>query len=147
MSTVTVSIDRASLSLTALAITNDGATYQIAQDGLGEPNITWRRLSAPDSANIHGTEYIGAVKEQTSIPLVVIVKAASSSALKTARDALFAALSQFSYPVTITVDGVAEVWTAGPADWARSTTVQPGQVAQFFTSLTVTVPVYPIPGS
>jgi hypothetical protein len=144
MSTITVSIDRTSLSLSALAATNDGATYQIAQDGLGDPGITWRKSTMPDSDDIHGSEYVAAAKEQTSIPLEVIVKAASSSALKTARDALFAALSQFTYTVTVTVDGVSDVWTAGPADWARSTAVQPGQVAQFFTVLTITIPVYPI---
>lgn len=144
MSTVSVSIDRSSLSLAALVATDNDATYRIAMDGLGEPGITWRKTSMPDSQDTHGTEYVSAVKEQTSIPLSVIVMAASSAALKTARDALFDALSQFTYMVTVTVDGVAETWDAGPADWSRSTTVQPGQVAQFFAAYTITIPVYPI---
>src|SRR5690349_11923378 len=144
MSTVSVSLDRSSLSLAALVAADDGATYQIAQDGLGDPGITWRKLTMPDSNDVHGSEYVAAVKEQSSIPLTIIVKASSSAALKTARDALFDALSQFAYTVTVTVDGVAEAWAAGPADWSRSTTVQPGQVAQFFTVLTITIPVYPV---
>jgi hypothetical protein len=143
MSMATVSIDRSSLTLAALVIADDGATYQLTKDGLGEPGISWRTTSMPDSQDVHGSEPLSHVKEQTSIPLEVMVKAASSSALKTAVTALKKALSQFSYPVTVTVDGVADTWSASPASWSRGT-VQPGQVAQFFTVLTITIPVYPI---
>lgn len=144
MSVATVSIDRSSLSLSALTITDDGATYQLAQDGLGRPGITWRLASAPDSANVHGTEYVGAAREQSSLPLTVIVKAASSSALNTAVAALEDALSQFAYDVTVTVDGVAKVWPASPAAWSFTTPVSPAQVTQFYTLMTITLPVYPI---
>lgn len=143
-STATVSIDRTSLTLSALAITDDGATYQLKQDGLTRPAITWRLTSVPDSINIHGTEYIGVAKEQTSIPLEVIVKSTTSSALNTAVVALETALSQFTYTVTVTVDGVAKVWTAGPASWSFPMPTGPSDVAQFFTLMTVSIPVYPI---
>jgi hypothetical protein len=144
VSTVSVSIDRSSLSLAALVATDDGATYQIQQDGISRPAITWRKLAAPDSADVHGTEYIAAVKEQTSIPLNVIVKSASTSALQMAIDDIEAAISQFSYSVTVTVDGAAKTWAASPAAWSFSTPITPGQVAQFFTLMTITIPVYPI---
>lgn len=144
MSTVTVSIDRTSLSLSALSITDDGATYQISQDGLSRPGVTWRMAAVPNSADTHGTEYVAAAKEQTSIPLEVIVKAASSAALNTAVEALLDALSQFSFDVTVTVDGVAKTWAASPASWAPKAAAGPAQVAQHFEVLTVSIPVYPI---
>jgi hypothetical protein len=144
MSTVTVAIDRASLSLSALTIANDGATYQIGMDGLSRPGRTWRITSAPDSADVHGSVPIAAALEQTSIPLEVIVKSTSSSALNTAVDALFAALSQFIYPVTVTVDGVAKVWSASPATVTPKAATGPAQVAQFFEVFTVTIPIYPV---
>lgn len=141
MSTASVSIDRTSLSLSALVIADDGATYQLGKDGLGEPNMTWRITSMPDSNDIHGSEPVTAVKEATSLPLTVIVKAASSAALKTATTALTDALSQFAYTATVTVDGQSDVWQCSPASWARSNAVQPGEVAQFFKVLTVTIPL------
>lgn len=146
MSTVTVSIDRSSLpgALSPLVIADDGATYQIGQDGLGRPARSWRTTNMPDSADVHGSEPIAAVLEQTSIPLEVIVKAASSAALNTAVEALFDALSQFTYKVTVTVDGVAKTWSASPAPIAPKAPTGPSQVAQFFEVFTVTVPVYPI---
>lgn len=147
MSTAEVSIDRSSLSLAALVVSDDGATYQIKQDGLTRPGITWRLTAAPDSADVHGTEYVAAVKEQTSLPLDVIVKAASSAALDTACVALEDALSQFSYPVTVTVDGVAKVWSSSPAAWSYSRPTDLAEVQQHFTVMTLTIPVYPIPGS
>ena len=146
MSTVTVALDRTSLpgSLAPLAITDDGATYQIGQDGLGRPGRTWRMGSMPDSQDVHGTEYVSAVLEQTSVPLEVIVKAASSAALDAAVDALFDALSQFAYTVTVTVDGVAKSWSASPAMVTPKAPTGPAQVAQFFEVFTITIPVYPV---
>lgn len=147
MSTATVSLDRTSLSLSALAITDDGSTYQLKQDGLSRPAMTWRFTTMPDSADIHGTENVAAARERTTIPLEVIVKSTSSSALNTAVVALETALSQWAYDVTVTVDGVAQVWHAAPAAWSFSQPTSPGMVAQFFTLMTITIPVYPIAGS
>lgn len=141
MSTASVSIDRTSLSLSALVIADDGATYQLGMDGLGEPNMTHRTTSMPDSQDVVGSEPVSAVKEATSLPLTVIIKGSSSAALKTAVTALTDALSQFTFTATVTVDGQSDVWTCSPASWARSTAVQPGEVAQFFKVLTVTIPL------
>jgi hypothetical protein len=148
VSTVTVSIDRSSLSLTALVASDDGATYQIKQDGLTRPAITWRLTAAPDSADVHGTEYVAAAKEQTSLPLDIIVKAASSAALNTACVALEDALSQFTYTATVVVDGVTKVWSCAPAAYSpTSGLIEFGMVNGHFDVFTVTIPVYPIPGS
>lgn len=142
-----VALDRSSLSLSDLVIDDDTtATYVLLKDGLGRPGITWRLGAMPDSADVHGTEYVSAVKEQTSLPLRVMVQAASSAALDVAVTALEDALSQFTYPVTVDVDGVARVWSGAPAAWSTESGVQHAYVAGFFDVLLVTIPVYPVPG-
>jgi hypothetical protein len=143
---VSVSVDRSALSLTALVFNADGPTYRITEQGLGRPGITWRRTAAPDSVNVHGTEYVAASKEQSSLPLEVGVYAGTTADLDAACVALEDALSQFAYDVTVTEDGVVKVWSAGPADMA-SGLVDSGEVASHIRTYTITIPVYPIPGS
>lgn len=144
--TTVVSIDRSSLSLAALTIDDTtAAPYMLMVDGLGRPAITWRLTSMPDSADAHGTEYIAAVKEQSSLPLRVMVRAGTSAALNTAVTDLEDALSQFSYTVTVTVDGVAKTWSCSPAAYGiDGSQVDYFKVVQHYEVLTITVPVYPI---
>ena len=146
MSIATVSIDRSSLpgTLSPLLVTDDDATYRLTLDGLGEPGYTWRERLMPDSADVHGSELVAAVLERTSLPLEVIVMASSSAALKTAMTALRDAVWQFSYPVTVTVDGQSETWAGcGPAAWALSNSkVDHSHVAQFFRVVTIVIPLY-----
>lgn len=146
MSIATVSIDRSSLpgSLSPLTITDDGATYRLTLDGLGAPGYTMRETLMPNSADVRGSELIAAVPERTSLPLEVVVMAASSSALATAVTALRDAVWQFSYPMTVTVDGVSETWAGcGPAAWALSNDkVDHSHVAQFFRVFTIVIPLY-----
>lgn len=141
-----VTIDRSSLSLSDLVISDAfDATYQLLRDGLGRPAITWRMTAAPDSVDVHGTEYLAAVKEQTSLPLKVMVQAASTGALDTAVTALEDALSQFTFPVTQDIDGVTKVWSASPASYgADSGQVVHARVLQHFEVMVITIPIYPI---
>jgi hypothetical protein len=147
--TASVTIDCSSISAPNVVISDDPTgTYVLLFEGLGRPAITWRLTSAPDSVNVHGTEYVAAVKEQTSLPLKVMVQAASSAALDTAVTALEDALSQFTYPTTVAVDGVSKVWSCAPAAYSpTSGLVDASMVAQHFDVYTITIPVYPIPGS
>lgn len=95
--------------------------------------------------NVHGSEYVGAVKEQTSLPLKVLVQAASSAALDTAVAALEAALSQFTYTATVAVDGVTKVWSCAPASYgSESGLVEHAMVSGHFDTFVVSIPVYPI---
>lgn len=147
MIAASVTIDRSSLSEADLTIADSG-TYCLTEKGLGRPGITWRKATAPDSADVHGSEYFAAVKEQTSLPLEVAILADSSAELEAAIDELTDALSQFTYTVTVTVGGVSKVWDAGPADWsAASGLVEFSKANRFFDVLKVTIPIYPIPGS
>lgn len=142
-----VSVDRTSLSLSALSIADVvSGTYLLQKDGLGRPATMQRLTSMPDSADVHGTEYIAAAKEESSFVLKVIVQASTSSALDTAITALQDALSQFAYDITVTVGGVAKVWHASPASWSFGDGyVVDAMVLQHFELMTFTIPVYPIP--
>lgn len=147
MSTASVSIDRTALSMSALTISGDGTgTYSLTAKGLGRPAITARSTWFPDSPDVHGSRLRSAVKEQSSLPLEVVVQAASASALDAAVTALSDALWQFSFTTTVTVDGVSKVWTCSPASWAvASGVVEVSHAAAFLEVLTITIPVYPIP--
>lgn len=145
-----VTIDRSSLSLSDLVIEESSdATYVLLLGSrLRRPGVTWRKTPAPDSADVHGTEYVAAVKEETNIPLRVLVQADTAAALDDAIDELDAALGQFAYPVTVDLVGGARVWDASPAPWSPEPDLAEYQAsAQFFDVLTITIPVYPIPGS
>jgi hypothetical protein len=147
--TASISIGRTSLSLSALSVADDIAgTYVLRKDGLGRPGVTWRLTPMPNSVDVHGAEYIAAVKDETTLVLGVIIQSDSSADLDTAINALLDAVSQFSYTVTVTVDGVGKVWTAAPASWAfDGGYVNDAMVLQHVNMVTLTIPVYPIPGS
>lgn len=142
-----VSIDRTSLSLSPLTIGLDGSgTYSLTQVGLGRPAITPRATYFPDSRDVDGSKLQAVVREQSSLPLEVLVQGVSAAALDTAINDLDAAVWQFTYDTTVTIGGVAKVWHCTPAAWApTSGLVEHAHVEQFFEVLTLTIPVYPIP--
>lgn len=141
-----VSIDRTSLSLSALVIDTDGFdTYYVDAAGLGRVGRTWRETTATSSPFVHGVLVTGSVLDDAVLPLVVRVQAASSSALDTAVTALEDALAQFSYPVTVVVDGVTKVWTARPATiQSTDALIDFARVTNHFEDLSISIPVYPV---
>lgn len=142
--TAAVSIDRASLSLSALDIGDSpGDTYCLTPEGLGEPEMTWRLGAMPDSASIHGREYISAALDESSLPLEIVVSGTSAANLATNKAALTTALSQFSYSVTVTVDSLAKVWLCGPANWSIGA-VQHSHQVELVQVVRFTIPVYPV---
>lgn len=147
--TASVTLDCSSISATDIVLDSAlDATYVLLLEGLGRPAITWRLAAAPDSADVHGTEYVGAAKEQTTLPLKVMIQADTYANLDAAITALEEALSQFTYTATVEVDGVTKVWDCAPAAWSASSgLIESNMVDQTFDVYTITIPVYPIPGS
>lgn len=146
-STASVTIARTALSLPDLVINDTSSTYRLTPDGLGEPGMTWRLTAMPDSADTHGTEYIAGALEQTSLPLKVLVMGADAAAVRTARNALTAALSQWDYTIAVVVDGQSATWSCAPGSWSLADGVQYAMVAAQLEVMTISVPVYPIPGA
>lgn len=149
--TANVSIDRTSLALPPLLIADAGdlaATYVLTGSGLGRPAITWRETRAPEHPDMHGSLLLRAVKEQSSLPLEVIVQADTAADLDAAVQALADAVWQFSYNITVTIDGGAKVWAATPAALAPSSGNEDAAKWLLHVDvLTITIPVYPIPGA
>lgn len=144
----TVTIDRSGMpgSLAALAITTDNSgTYTLGQGGLGRVGRIPRATLATASPFVNGQARTSVVLDESSIALLVRVQSTTSSGLNTAVVALEAALFQFSYTVTVVVDGVTKVYDAYPAT-VQSTDglTSHERVIGFFEDLAVSIPVYPV---
>lgn len=144
MSDASVSIDRTALSLGALALgDNPGDTYCVTPEGLGDPEMVWRFGVMPNSDSVHGREITSAALEQSALNLEVIITGSSASNLRANRVALTNALSQFSYTTTVTVDGVAQVWSCDPGNWSQGAVRYSHQNA-LLQVLTISIPVHPV---
>ena len=141
-----VSIDRTSLSLSALVIDTDGfGTYYVDAAGLGRVGRTWRETTAAASPFVDGVLVTDSVLDDAALALVVRVQAADTAALDTAVTALEAALSQFTYPVTVVMDGVTKVWTARPATiQTTDALIDFERVTNHIEDLSILIPVYPV---
>lgn len=115
---LSVTIDRTALSLSPLVIPGTPTTdnpFWIPQDGIGRPDFSMRLGYAPDSRWVPGKYLLDAVLEASSLPLAVqIDRVANIAALQVARRELEAAVSQFTYTLTLTVGGEDESWQADP---------------------------------
>lgn len=119
MSTLSVTISRVGLDLDDLVIVDHphGLTdcLWIPADGISSPGFSWRLDYAPDSSWIPGKQLMAAVLEASSIPLTVYAQGSSEVFLDELQRELEAAVSQFTYTTTITVDGVSRAWQCDPA--------------------------------
>lgn len=112
--TITGTITRTELALADLAF-QDAGVYQVVSAGPGA--LGWRREVAT-SPYVHGETLVSAVKDVGRAPLVVRALGTSASQLDTRIAALVRAFEQFSYSITLTIDGVVKTWTCEPADYA-----------------------------
>lgn len=139
-----VSIDRTSLGKGPLVIRSDGAApYSLTAQGLGRPAVSARATSVT-SPWLHGETPTVVVREQSSIPLEVILSALSDATLDLCRDALDEALWQFSYLVTVTEGSTSHTWECSPASYGV-VGVEYHNVAEHYEVWTITIPCYPIP--
>jgi hypothetical protein len=136
----TISIDRTGLSLLALVINGSkaaalaGAGYWLPEAengtaGLAVPSFQPRRIYAPDSQWVPGRRLLGSVLDQGALTIAVHVEAPDVSTLAARKSALETALWQFSYTVTVVVDGLtlgaynaepALLQWAAPSSWDRA---------------------------
>ena len=142
--TTQVSIDRTSLSLSALVI---GSAYNatgiwLDPDGLIRPAKTWSRNYAT-ARDWNGAVQTDARLEQSAYALTVYLSGSSTANVETLYTTLETALYQFTFTMTVTVDGTARVWTADCADVTPAPYTF-GMVGNFLQLVAVTIPVYPI---
>lgn len=141
--TTSITFDRTALTLSPLVVGaySSTATYFLAADGISRPGFTMRRTYAPDG-DIAGKQLLSAVADQGPIQLNIYVQADTTADLQTAIDDLEAASTQWSYDLTVTIDGVARTYQADPEfpQWGQ---VDAGMVRAFMAHASITVPVNP----
>lgn len=143
--TTSVSLDRTSLSLSALLIsTTLTDTYWLPETGVEWPKFGRRKSLGDPSPYLSGRPLLARVSDMGSLPLTVYVRATTSSALDTAKTALQTAVDQWTYDLTLTVDGVAATYTAECADdeiaWGE---IDSGMVGAHIARGSLVIPLYP----
>lgn len=142
MSVASVSIDRTSLSKSALVISDDGAVYRFTEDGVGIIVQSVRVTTAPDSVNVSGSEIVAFAKAATSLPLEFHVIGSSSADLASKVADLEEAFYRLDYPLTRVVDGVSSTWSGGPCALVpKRGAVDSGVLARHFETYSVTIPL------
>ena len=107
------SVTRTELALADLDL-NDKTTYGVMAAGPGAKS--WRRQTA-ESPFMHGRALVGAVLDTEVAPLRIRVKGSTDSVLNTNLNALLRAFEQFTYDLTLTIEGVTYTWRCEPADY------------------------------
>lgn len=112
---ISLTFDRSSLSLADLVISthpNSGALY-LPEGGVTRPVFSTRYTRTPQSAYEDGNgDLLAAVREATDLPVTIYAHGEDTAALEAAKAALEAAVAQWSYDLTLTVDGAAVTYSA-----------------------------------
>ena len=138
---LSLTITRTALSLADLVITNDPAPG-IWIESVGAPSFSQRLTYAPPSDYIPGNKLLAKALDASSLPVVLYAKASTSAALATLKASLEAAVNQFAYTVTLTVDGVSQSWAADPT-WPNWGDVDDGMAAAKAARALFSIPVNP----
>ena len=122
---------------------NDGA-FWIPEDGITWPSFPMRRTYIPDSEAQGGRSHRAAVPDEGQTSLRVYVHADTLVGLLAAMDELEAATSQFTYDLTVTVDGsMSRTWPAKSElpQWGE---FRSGMVRAKMIVGTITIPLNPV---
>lgn len=146
MSTLTISIDRTFLTLPALVLSAADDANPLGITDYTEPAVLPRVTYAPDSAYENGSTPLAVAWQETIVGFEVVTdQAVSEAASRLLIAELRQAVSQFSFTVTVTVDGApAETWTC------HAGTVQPvggrtfSDLEHHDPEWSVTIPAHPI---
>lgn len=145
MATATLSIDRTGLALAALVFDgSDAGTTNVLVE-LSEPPLVARTAYAPPGRFLHGLTPVASTWEHTNLTATVRLEGASAAALATLKAALKAAVGQFSFTVTTTVNGVATTWQADRGSIALAgDSLAYENLRRDVELYKVTIPVHPV---
>lgn len=144
--TLTISISRTSLALSALTLSAANDATALGVVSYAEPAVAQRIEWAPDSKYVHGSQSLSSAYEHSMLNFEAGTNLATTEAASRALFAeIRAAINQFTYTVTVTVDGAtAEVWTCQPGSL--------GAVSRSYEDLRshsvvrpVSIPCHPVP--
>lgn len=146
--TLTISIDRTSLSLPPLVFSGTLDSNDLGVVDYQQPALQMRVGYVPDSVDRHGSQKNSAAYQQAILGWDWVAdQAASETESQAAYLEVAAALAQFDYTITTQVSGApAQVWDPDPGSVVPSSRTYEdlSNLTQVFA---VTVPVYPIAGS
>ena len=145
---LSVTFDRTSLGLEPLVITSDPGTgdFWLAEEDITWPTFAMRRTYAPDANDVAGASLLHAVPDQGTIGLKIGARTDTTAALKAAMDEFTAAVTQFSYVLTLQVDGVTfGAYNADP-EFPQWGALDSGNVRAKLNEAQITIPINP-PGS
>jgi hypothetical protein len=138
-----VTFDRASLALADLVASNDpDDALFLSENGIVRPDFDYRRGYAPQSSFSPGQQLLSAVLEASTLSLVIMCRATSTALLRAAEAELTAAVGQFAFDVTLTVDGQAETWAAD-CSVPKFGDVDSGMAKAFLSRAVLTIPINP----
>lgn len=142
---IEVSIDRGGLSLPPLVIGQavHGVRWRLPEDGVVWPSFETRRTYAPDSAWVPGRTLLAAVQEAAELPLTVYAHGTSGADLADSKAELEAALAQWSYDLTLTVDSVAYTYHAEILLGVPWGPIDSGMVAERMARTSFSIPLNP----
>lgn len=147
MTTLTISIDRTSLTLPALVMLgHPDASLALGVTDYTEPAMQPRINYAPTSGYVHGEQALGWAWQETMLNFSVSTfNQPSENASRTLVAELRTAITQFSYTVTVTVDGAAaESWTCRPGSLVPAGSRSLADVTHHRPVWAVSIPCHPI---
>lgn len=142
---ISLTIDRATLSLEPLIITNNphGTALHLPEEGLAWPVFGTRKTYAPDSAYESGRSLLAAVLAATELAATIYAHGETTAAVNAAKAELEAALAQWSYALTLTVDSVAHEYTAEILLGVPWGPIDTGMVRAHMASASFSIPLNP----
>ena len=147
--TLTITIDRTSLSLSPLVLSGSADSNALGIVSYQAPPRLALVTYAPDSINITGSEALAAKLQHANLNFDWMCDTTDDETdMQAAYVEVAAALGQFSYLVTTQVSGApAEVWSADMGSVTPPQRTYVDMVHPDALVIAVTIPVYPIPGS
>lgn len=145
MADVGLSITRTQLGLAALVIGgNRDELVSVVGGTIARPARSHRLTYADPSPFVPGSLVTASVAEHTNLAFKLQVLGATDAGVASAVAAVEAALSQFSYRVTLTLRGSSSTWKAD-AGQLTPDQLTPGDALSQRRVYQVTIPVYPHP--
>jgi hypothetical protein len=147
MPLLSVTLSRTGLGLEPLVVTNQPGTLRLAERDCTWPVFTMRRTYAPSSESVGGEQLEAKVPNQGTIGLGVSAHGDDTAEVEAAKAEWTAATTQFSYVLTLAVDGVTiGAYNADP-EYPNWGALDSGDVAAGICKSTITIPINPPAGA
>jgi hypothetical protein len=146
MVAISVAFDRTALSLSTLTVTSTpGGDFWLPEEGLEWPRFPRRKERSPAVRYLEGDgALLGRARGMGLFPFPIYVGGDTTAEVETNKAIIQAAVDQWTYDLTLTVDGSALAYTAECAEddiaWGP---IDSGMVRAHICRGSLTIPLYP----